>query len=597
MPTYRIQAPDGNSYQIEGPAGASDEQVRAEVLKQHPTAGAPAKASTGTTDEPSWADLPGNVIPSAIGVGKAVAQPFIHPIDTAKSLYHLGSGVAQKTGLQSGTENIPYAEAAGQFVKDRYGSGAALKKSLITDPVGVAADASMLLTGGGGLAARLPGMAGKVGEIAGTVGRAVDPLNAAVKGAKMIGSGAAEVIGGVGTHTGADALRTAAKAGYEGGEAAKAFQENMRGTAPMEETVQAARDALNTMRQERGQAYRSGMVNVANDKTILDFAKIDEAMGKATRIKTFKGQRLSPSTEAIRSTISDAINEWRRLDPQEFHTVEGMDALKQKIGDIRDGTQYGTPERVAADHAYQAIRKTIIEQAPEYAKVMKGYETASNQIKEIEKTLSLNPNASVDTSLRKLQSVLRDNVNTSFGRRKELAQYLVDAGAPNLIERLSGQALKPWTPRGLGKLLGGELLAAGAGMAGAGMTGAGVGMLAASPFMSPRLMGEAAYYGGKAAALPGKAIAATGAAAPYIRGAGKPLRITVNPAFQAGRISQQLDPREMVKNEAKAALRDKSGYTKSQIEFLRAVASGDAPVDTVMTVKRMLEGKSYQGVN
>ena len=40
MPTYSISAPDGNTYKIEGPTGASQEQVQAEVLKQHPTAGA-----------------------------------------------------------------------------------------------------------------------------------------------------------------------------------------------------------------------------------------------------------------------------------------------------------------------------------------------------------------------------------------------------------------------------------------------------------------------------------------------------------------------------------------------------------------------------
>jgi hypothetical protein len=41
MPTYKISAPDGNSYSIEGPSGATDEQVREQVLKQHPDAGKP----------------------------------------------------------------------------------------------------------------------------------------------------------------------------------------------------------------------------------------------------------------------------------------------------------------------------------------------------------------------------------------------------------------------------------------------------------------------------------------------------------------------------------------------------------------------------
>lgn len=39
MPTYSIKAPDGRTYTIQGPAGATDAQIRAEVLRQFPDAG------------------------------------------------------------------------------------------------------------------------------------------------------------------------------------------------------------------------------------------------------------------------------------------------------------------------------------------------------------------------------------------------------------------------------------------------------------------------------------------------------------------------------------------------------------------------------
>lgn len=438
-----------------------------------------------------------NAPASAVKFAQDMIHPVLHPIETATAIKNVGHGVLQKTGIMSGEENIPSADAVGKFFKDRYGSLEAAKKSLAEDPVGVAADLSMLLTGGAALPARAGGMVGKVGQAVGAAGRAVDPLTAVGTAVKGTGAVASELIGGLGTGTGGESVRIAAKAGYEGGAPAQAFQESMRGAVPIENVVADARNAVKTMRDQRGSAYKSGMAGVAADTTALDFAVIDKALHDAQLIKTYKGQNLSPSTEGIAKKLQDTVNEWKALDPAEFHTAEGLDALKQKIGDIRDATQYGTPERVAADRVYHGVRNTITTQVPEYAKVMKGYEQASTQIKEIERTLSLNPNASVDTALRKLQSVLRNNVHANYGKRAELADFLVKSGSPQLMQALAGQAMNAWMPRGLQKLgmqLGLEMLFAGASIAPMGAASA-----AYLPLASPRLVGEAAYYTGKAA--------------------------------------------------------------------------------------------------
>lgn len=47
MPLYRIQAPNGQTYEIEGPEGASQQQVINAVLAQHPDAGQAPKDTTG----------------------------------------------------------------------------------------------------------------------------------------------------------------------------------------------------------------------------------------------------------------------------------------------------------------------------------------------------------------------------------------------------------------------------------------------------------------------------------------------------------------------------------------------------------------------
>jgi hypothetical protein len=235
------------------------------------------------------------------------------------------------------------------------------------------------------------------------------------------------------------------------------------------------------------------------------------------RVANFKGQSLSPSTQHVRTAINDAVADWKNLRAGDFWTPEGFDALKKKVGDIRDSTERGTPERRVADMAYHGIRNSIVQQVPEYAKYMKAYEQSTKLINEMEKTLSLNPNATLDTSLRKLQSVMRNNVTTSYGRRVDLAEILQNSGAPHLMDRLAGSTLSSWTPRGLPA----KLMAGGTGvgsiltaLASAGPSG--LAALALLPLTSPRITGELAHATGRA----GRQLAPLKTLAPYVRQGG-----------------------------------------------------------------------------
>lgn len=78
MPTYAISAPDGQTYQIDGPTGATDEQVRAEVLRQHPTAGTAAKKPNG------WID-------AAKGLGTGFSKGVAGLADTVMAASPLGA--------------------------------------------------------------------------------------------------------------------------------------------------------------------------------------------------------------------------------------------------------------------------------------------------------------------------------------------------------------------------------------------------------------------------------------------------------------------------------------------------------------------------
>ncbi len=109
---------------------------------------------------------------------------------------------------------------------------------------------------------------------------------------------------------------------------------------------------------------------------------------------------------------------------------------------------------------------------------------------EIERALSLGKKASVDTGMRKLQSLARNNVQTNYGNRLSLARELEDSGGVSLLPGIAGQALNSWTPRSLS----GQLGAFGT-LAAASQNPALAGILAAQ---SPRLVGGGAYALGAA---------------------------------------------------------------------------------------------------
>lgn len=318
------------------------------------------------------------------------------------------------------------------------------------------------------------------------------PVGAVARGAGAVGRGAgrvaSDVVGNLGTHTGGESLRQAFKAGLEGGQQSQLFLDALRDKAPAETVVQTARGALGKMREARGEAYRSGMLDIEGDATTLSFDGIKAALKDIKRAAEYEGEVVNPEAAAKLHEIEDAVTKWEQNDPEKFHTVLGFDALKQRIGAVLESTTPHTRASTIAGDAYNAVKDEIVKQAPVYGKVMKDYEEASSALRGLESSLSLKDSwakkGAVDTALRKLQSVMRNNVNTNFGHRLKTVQSLDELAGGRIMPQLAGQALSNLTPRGLG-----NLAATGTGIAGMSHPAA----LAALPFQSPRLMGEAAH--------------------------------------------------------------------------------------------------------
>lgn len=445
---------------------------------------------------------------SAFNLLTDLATAVTSPIQTAKSVLDLGAGVLQavlpESIVQAVGEDKPSREVArkvGEFYVDRYGSVEGAKRAIATDPAGVLADAATVLYGAGGALRAVPG-AERAAAVTQRAGAAIDPLSAVMRGA---GTVVPQVLG-MTTGAGREAITQAFEAGRTGGERARMFRENISGVTDPENVLNAAKQNLAVLRDLKSQQYRSGMVNISKDKTVLDFAGIDKALSDAEKRTKFKGQIKDTAAFDKVTEVKELVDNWKGLDPVEYHTPEGMDALKQSVGAVLETLDPKTNAYNTVNQVYNSIKSEVVKQAPVYANVMRDYTRSLDQIKEVERALSLGNKASADTAMRKLQSLMRDNVQTNYGQRVKLAKQLEQQGGQMMMPGIAGQSLQSFVPRGMSQVTGGG------GAALLGYSGMIPQAAAMATMASPRLMGEAAYGAGLAA----RPISAAGTRAPFL---------------------------------------------------------------------------------
>lgn len=459
----------------------------------------------------NWSDVPGQMLrnapASAANLAANLVQPILHPIDTAKSLSHVVTGLTSKAvnSFRDLEHQDPMQRAddestvngIGSFLNDRYGSVEGIKHSLATDPIGMAADAAGVLTGGGALAGRVPGLVGQAGRVLSTAGSMVDPIRAVGQVVSRSGNLVADALGTT-TGAGARPVREAFQAGRTGNQA---FTDNMRGNVPVGNVVDMAENAVGGMGRDRAAQYRANMDPVRQSQANLDYGPIDAIAANAHDTTHYQGIPIStPGVEASQQ-IANIIDQFKQLPGPA--TPERFDAMKRALNEVRKPTQQGTLERNVTQNVYNGVRDEIQRQVPEYAHAMTDYSNMSDLITEMRRTMSISDKAMPDTTLRKLQSTMRNNVNTNYGARERLLDEMA-THEPNLPAALAGQSLNSWAPRGLARI-GPIPMAAMSGLATMNPMS-----LAALPFSSPRVVGEGAFAAGRVARSVGRAGQAAG---------------------------------------------------------------------------------------
>jgi hypothetical protein len=364
-------------------------------------------------------------------------------------------------------------------------------------PSAVGLGVKSLLGAGGGMAAKsvAEGTPYEVpAEIAGTVlapGAAAKTTEAALKGTGRI-------VGGVLSGAGQNVPAQAFKAGAAGGAEWDTFVKNMRTRLPPEQIVDEANRAVGNLFRSRSANYEAGVQKLENNPHFVGFSGADKGLQETADVGRIRGITTNPGAAAVHDEISNLVDQWKSMVRQEPTIVNerGIHDLKRAVGTIRDrfdGVEGKGAEYHIADRVYHNIQDSISRASPLYKKMTEDWASSSQELGQLQKTFSLRgPETNTDSALRKLLSVVRDEANTNYGARANLATVLEQNGAPNLGAAVAGQAAKAWLPRGLARL-GAEGIG-GAGITAAGLTlhpggFAGLGLL---PLTSPRLVGETA---------------------------------------------------------------------------------------------------------
>ena len=302
-----------------------------------------------------------------------------------------------------------------------------------------------------------------------------------LQGTGKIASKIAPEILGLTSGAGSSSIKQAYSAGQRG---SKPFLESMRkGSKVADDIIQLAENDYKQLGKQNYAKYKEAMDKIGATENIKFKPIVDAYRNVIENEAGGKSYLVEPHTKKVLSDVGNMLKEFSKDNKK---TLADYDDLKKAIGKINPPVEAGNAKRVQ-NELYNAVKGEIEKQAPVYSDIMKESQQGIEQLNELKKTFSLGRKSSGDTVLRKLQSSLRNNVNTNYGKRAELLSQL--PSGQELADRISGQTLETFTPRQLeSKVLGGL---------GAGASLGGVFNPAYLLSASPRVVGELSYLAGK----------------------------------------------------------------------------------------------------
>jgi hypothetical protein len=298
-----------------------------------------------------FGEMVSNIPSSGKQYVKDLAYPILNPVDAAKGLYKMASGGVQKL-IPGEQGNEPYADAVGEFFKNRYGSVDRFQNTAMKDPVGVLADASGLISGGASLVPKAGGIA--------KVARAADP---AVLAANLTRKGLGKIVPEKkpiemmssavkwNTKTPRKTKESMARTMLDEG-----ILPNYQGLEKAEKTIVSLNSQIDGLIDE---ATKSGRT-IPRSRV---FRHLKEA-----RQKAIEGGNPKTELKQINAFAKDLNETWRKYDMKEF-TPKQLQEFKKDMYKLTDfdaaNLKSGRGTNAARKQAGRAARENLEKIAPE----------------------------------------------------------------------------------------------------------------------------------------------------------------------------------------------------------------------------------------
>jgi len=534
---YKVRDPSGAMREIEGPVGATDEQVIAKAKELFP-ASAPAgegmPAARAAAAPAVEAEQPAGYNPFATAgsffpslykntVGNLV-DVVSSPLQTAQGVADIARGAFYKAmpePVQRGLTAIaPYnplgspetlarsqamASAAGQEFVRPYSSGAEFQKTMEQDPFRPISDVSALL-GGGGAALRAANMGGRTATVANALTRGselTNPINMLTRPAAAMVSPTVD--------PGVRALMAEGVTPTVGQILGGGFKRAEEGLT----SIPVIGDFIKSAQARAAENVNRAAINRAltpiNEKLPVDFKgrdairfaseKLDDAYGallpKMTVVQDTPFQTAISNLRnmvdggAINQASKDFFNKW--IDGNVLNKFQGQGAvtgqtLKQVQSDLREtinrlGASTDADQRLIGDalkEAQDQVRQLVTRNNPQFSKELKAIDTGYANFKRVEAAAALSGAETGIFSPAQLQSAVRNmdksKDKSQFATGQALMQDLSEPAKTILGNKLPDSG----TPyRSLAALI------ASGGAAGAGYPVIAGGMLAGPALYSP----------------------------------------------------------------------------------------------------------------